>query len=100
MGEYDAKKFVQRGRPRLGLSVCKIQEKIEVEKCYRCWPYGHKAWNCSGLNRRVNCLNCAKEGHKREGCKEEAFENMKRDPSDYSRLLTTATRACKRGRSA
>ena len=72
MGEDDDKGFVERGRLRLGLSVCKIQERIEVEKCYLCWAYGHKAWNCSAPDRRANCQNCAK-GHKKEDCKEEAF---------------------------
>ncbi len=73
MKEEDAKGLVQKSKMRLGLSVCKIQERIEVEKCYRYWTYGHKAWNCSRPDKRESCLNCAKEGHKRKDCQEEAF---------------------------
>ena len=73
IGEDEAKEFVRRGKLWQGLLMCKIQERIELEKCSRCWAYGHKAWNCSGPDRRANCLNSGKEGHKREDCKGEAF---------------------------
>jgi hypothetical protein len=31
---------------KIGLNSCTIQERIDVEICYKCWGYNHKAKDC------------------------------------------------------
>lgn len=69
----DAKNLLEVGKLRLGLTLCRMEERIEVVKCYRCWGYGHKASVCKDEDMTDRCQRCTGTGHKREGCQAEPF---------------------------
>ena len=100
MDEEDANKITAVGRIRIGLTLCRVQERIEIEKCYKCWDYGHKADKCSGEDRGERCRNCAQEGHMRKTCTSdsycplcnEAHEVGSRDCQRFKKALAAATR--------
>lgn len=35
--------LVKRGRVRIGMSQCRVRERIQLTRCYRCWQFGHLA---------------------------------------------------------
>ncbi|CAB0027842.1 unnamed protein product [Trichogramma brassicae] len=48
-----AAKAIKLGRIRVGWVNCRIREKNEVRRCYRCWEPGHMAARCRGPDRKV-----------------------------------------------
>uniref|UniRef100_A0ABD2WD06 CCHC-type domain-containing protein n=1 Tax=Trichogramma kaykai TaxID=54128 RepID=A0ABD2WD06_9HYME len=63
-----AAKAVKLGRIRIGWVNCRIREKNEVRRCYRCWDPGHMAARCPGPDRRSCCHRCGQEGHLAKIC--------------------------------
>ena len=52
---------------------CKVEKRIEMRRCFKCWAYEHKAAECKGPDRTKTCNKCGKEGHRYKDCdKEEA----------------------------
>ena len=64
-----ARKSVDIGRVRIGWVNCRIRERIDVRKCFKCWAFGHMAKDCKGTDRSKCCLRCSEEGHMRKACK-------------------------------
>lgn len=58
--------LVQR-KLKLGWHICKIDDYVKVNRCYRCSKYRHKAENCNG---QLTCPLCAGQ-HKLQDCKAE-----------------------------
>lgn len=56
------------GRLVVGLVRCRLREKTEVTRCYRCLGFGHVAARCRGLDRSTLCGRCGDAGHKAQGC--------------------------------
>jgi hypothetical protein len=71
--EEDARRIIKEGTVRVGLSLCAAQERLDLEKCYRCWGYGHKARDCEEEDRSESCRKCAKTGHVKKHCIELAY---------------------------
>lgn len=46
-----ADRLLHKGFEVIGLTRCKITERIEVERCSRCWAYDHSKVNCNGPDR-------------------------------------------------
>lgn len=69
-----AQVLANKGKIRIGLSCCKIAERVEVLRCFRCWQYGHVREMCAGTNDLTDaCNQCGKLGHKRKDCKSGAW---------------------------
>ncbi|XP_044754986.1 uncharacterized protein LOC123313941 [Coccinella septempunctata] len=56
---------------KIGLTMCSVERRIELEKCYKCWEVGHTAIKCNGTDRTNQCHRCEKEGHKSKECSNE-----------------------------
>jgi hypothetical protein len=68
-----ADKLISMRTIRIEMCMCKIQERVDLGRCYKCWCYGHMASACRGTDRTKLCLNCAQDGHKISECGREAF---------------------------
>ena len=60
-------------RVRIGLTNCKVEERIEINKCYKCWETGHTAAKCLGQDRRDRCHRCGQVGHMQATCENTPF---------------------------
>jgi hypothetical protein len=70
LNEVDARTLGKENGIRVGLSICKAIERIEVIRCYRCWEYDHIAKNCQKEDRSKKCRKCAGNDHLSKDCKE------------------------------
>lgn len=39
MEAEDAERVIAIGKIGIGLEICKIQERMNIEKCYKCWAF-------------------------------------------------------------
>ncbi|XP_046481057.1 uncharacterized protein [Neodiprion pinetum] len=65
MPERTARKLVALAKIRIGWTVCRIRERVAVDRCHRCQGYGHHAAQCLGPD---NSNPCGTEGHKEKEC--------------------------------
>lgn len=70
INKEDAKILIDSKEIRIGLVMAKIEKRIQVKKCYKCWAYDHEASECKGPDRRRICYKCGKEGHPAKTCTE------------------------------
>lgn len=67
-----AKQLIEIGKVRIGWVVCRIREKLNPTKCYKCMEFGHIAKTCkSSSDWSKHCLRCGKSGHIAKLCNEE-----------------------------
>nr|XP_022910762.1 uncharacterized protein LOC111421805 [Onthophagus taurus] len=58
---------------KIALTRCELEKRIEMQKCYRCWEFGHPGKSCSGPDRGRMCFRCGKEGHPAKSCPNEEY---------------------------
>jgi len=68
-----ADRLLHNGFVVIGFTRCKITERIEVERCNRCWAYDHSKVNCNGPDRTNMCLKCGQPGHKITDCRSPTY---------------------------
>lgn len=57
--------ILEKGKLKLGWSVCAVFESVNILRCFKCMGYGHKAENCTN---NTTCSKCGDQGHKMEEC--------------------------------
>lgn len=50
---------------------CRLEKRLRVPRCTKCWSYDHRTDNCTGPERRENCYRCGKESHSSNECTNE-----------------------------
>ncbi|XP_066157559.1 uncharacterized protein [Euwallacea fornicatus] len=58
---------------RVGINMCRLKERKDSGRCYRCWELGHRAQACKGVDRTRLCARCGKEGHRAKDCKDPRY---------------------------
>ncbi|KAM8702463.1 hypothetical protein ACLKA7_001794 [Drosophila subpalustris] len=67
-----ARKALSAGLLKVGWVRCRLRERVNITKCYRCLEFGHLAKHCrSEVDRSKLCRRCGKDGHLAKDCKEE-----------------------------
>ena len=65
-----ARKLLNKGKIRIGGWIeCRIREKYQVTRCYKCLGFGHISKICRGPDRSKVCYKCGKTGHILRNCK-------------------------------
>lgn len=68
-----AVRILKKGRVKVGWTMCKVRERVDIKKCYNCQGMGHMARECKGPNRRDTCFRCGEKDHKAKECNREEF---------------------------
>jgi hypothetical protein len=68
-----AARMLQLSHVKIGLVQCRIRERVDVKKCYRCWMPGHLRKECHGPERKGLCTKRGEEGHQSKDCQGEAY---------------------------
>lgn len=63
--------LVNRKRVRVGWMGCRVNERMNPERCYRCQEYGHKMIECKNERRERKCNRCGESGHEARGCEKD-----------------------------
>ena len=68
-----AKLLLHQKKIKIGWIInCRIRERIDVERCYKCHGYGHRQRHCKGTDRSKLCYRCGDADHKAGVCKKVA----------------------------
>ncbi|XP_066261186.1 uncharacterized protein [Euwallacea similis] len=68
MDEERVKALMDDPYLRVGYNKCRMEMRVKVGRCYRCWELDHVARDCKGIDRTGCCFVCGEEGHRREEC--------------------------------
>lgn len=68
LAELDTKRLVACHKLRVEMGTIKVEERIDLLKCFRCWDYGHMASSCKGEDRAGACQKCGQTGHMAKEC--------------------------------
>ncbi|KAI4459448.1 zinc finger cchc-type superfamily [Holotrichia oblita] len=68
-----ARELCKKETIRIGWTPCRIRQRFNIVRCYRCLEFGHYKKECQGEDRKETCLKCGKAGHRAKECKEESY---------------------------
>lgn len=73
MTARDAKGIMALRTLRIGFSDCYIEERIRVDRCHKCWKFGHNARSCEDAETDLSdrCYKCGQLGHHKAQCTSE-----------------------------
>lgn len=61
-----AEKILQNGFLQVGLVKCRVEKRLNVQKCQKCWSYEHYTDRCIGPDS--NCFKCSMSDHNSKAC--------------------------------
>uniref|UniRef100_A0ABD2WN04 CCHC-type domain-containing protein n=1 Tax=Trichogramma kaykai TaxID=54128 RepID=A0ABD2WN04_9HYME len=64
-----AAKAIRLGHLRVGWVSCRVRERAEASRCFRCWEFDHVAARCVGPDRSKLCYQCGQDGHRSKTCR-------------------------------
>ncbi|XP_036322300.1 uncharacterized protein LOC118736311 [Rhagoletis pomonella] len=65
----EARLLLDAQKIKIGWVVCRVREKPNPKKCFRCLEYGHIARDCKNAEDRSQCcLKCGENGHFAKAC--------------------------------
>ncbi|CAB0043768.1 unnamed protein product [Trichogramma brassicae] len=62
-------KALKLGHLRVGWVSCRVRERAEASRCFRCWKLNHIAARCVGPDRTKLCYRCGRDGHRAKTCR-------------------------------
>ena len=66
-----AEKLLETGKVKVGWVVCRVRQKLDILRCFKCLGYGHVGRDCTGPDRSKSCRLCGQEGHIAKDCKKD-----------------------------
>lgn len=65
----EAKKALAAGVLKVGWTVSRIREWVNIKNCFKCMEFGHFARDCtSAVDRSKQCRRCGQNDHKAKDC--------------------------------
>ncbi|KAK9753020.1 Zinc knuckle [Popillia japonica] len=68
-----AMELCKKGTVRIGWTPCRVRQRANIIRCYRCLEFGHYKWECEGENKADLCLKCGARDHRAKDCTGESF---------------------------
>lgn len=68
IGITDGKELLEKKRIRIGWQRFRVEEKIRLERCFKCQKFGHRTYECKDQQTAPKCLRCGDEEHKTNKC--------------------------------
>lgn len=68
-----AEELLKRRTVKIGMSVCRVRERIPLSQCRRCLNFGHIASKCREASLGERCYTCGEEGHLSKDCRKPPF---------------------------
>lgn len=68
-----AEKLLETGKIEVGWVVCRVRQKIDFLRCFRCLAPGHIAMDCKGTDRSKECRLCGRDDHFAKDCEQAPF---------------------------
>lgn len=69
-----AEKLSKQGNLKIGLVKCRVEKRIEMRRCDKCWSYDHRTKDCSSpKNLEGACYKCGDKMHKAKECQKEEY---------------------------
>ncbi|KAH1029337.1 hypothetical protein HUJ05_002596 [Dendroctonus ponderosae] len=62
------KELSARTRVKIGWVYCRLEPRLKVRKCFRCWGYDQEPGKCNGPSRQDLCFSCGEKGHVAQDC--------------------------------
>ncbi|XP_054745802.1 uncharacterized protein LOC129250192 [Anastrepha obliqua] len=87
-----ATKLTAAGKIRVGLVICRIREKLDPKRCFKCMEYGHVAARCKSTDDFTkSCFKCGSKDHQAKSCTQTAscLICKKKQISDTAHAMTS-----------
>nr|XP_023027497.1 uncharacterized protein LOC111515505 [Leptinotarsa decemlineata] len=68
-----ANKLLSNEYIRVGLVRCRVEKRVRVPRCGKCWAHDHETNNCTGADRTKNCYKCGGSEHGVATCSNPEF---------------------------
>ena len=59
---------LRAGKLKIGWVMCRLRERTQVTKCFKCLRFGHLKVDYRGPDRSGLCWKCGQNGHKSKEC--------------------------------
>ncbi|XP_029053824.2 uncharacterized protein LOC114881259 [Osmia bicornis bicornis] len=63
-----ARKLLEKGKLCVGWIRCRLRQRTDVQRCFRCLGFGHRKQECKRPDRSGLCWKCDQQGHKATAC--------------------------------
>ncbi|CAH1107098.1 unnamed protein product [Psylliodes chrysocephalus] len=63
-----AETLTEQGFLRVGLVKCRLEKRLNIKRCIKCWSYEHTAEKCEGTDRSKHCFKCGGSDHSSKEC--------------------------------
>lgn len=71
LDKYSAETLINRGEVRVGLVTCRVERQLKLDRCRKCWQYGHHMKDCKATDDKSDCcIKCGEKGHSKKNCSE------------------------------
>ncbi|KAK9731911.1 Zinc knuckle [Popillia japonica] len=80
--------LIKLGKVKIGWVGCRVRERVEITRCFKCLEFGHRRHECKGADKSNLCLKCNQPGHKAKDCQGKDFCPACRDtghPADSTK---------------
>lgn len=65
-------RLIKKVKLKIGWINYRVRQRLAVQRCYKCYEFGHVRLNCQGLDRTELYMTYGKSGHKARVCTEES----------------------------
>lgn len=73
LSKFACRELARMGSVKIGWVFCKVRERVNITRCFKCLEFGHITRNCQGPDKSKICINCGREGHVKRDCTHDSY---------------------------